>query len=106
MAARELLPSSASEAPGKTTIGKKLARALKRPFYELDGLIEQEAGLRLGEIFALHGETYYRRLEREVLSRFLSSSQPAVLATGGGLVTDRTTYETLKRGAFAVVAEG
>ena len=87
---------------GKTTIGKKLARALKRPFYELDGLIEQEAGLRLGEIFALHGETYYRRLEREVLSRFLSSSQPAVLATGGGLVTDRTTYETLKRGAFAV----
>ena len=87
---------------GKSTIGKKLARALKRPFYELDRLIEQEAGLRLGEIFALHGETYYRRLEREVLSRFLSSSQPAVLTTGGGLVTDRTTYETLKRRAFAV----
>ncbi len=87
---------------GKTTIGKRLARALKRPFSELDRLIEQEAGLRLGEIFALHGETYYRRLERDVLSRFLFSSQPAVLATGGGLVTDRTTYETLKRGAIAV----
>jgi XRE family aerobic/anaerobic benzoate catabolism transcriptional regulator len=87
---------------GKTTIGKRLARALKRPFYELDRLIEKEAGLRLGEIFALHGETYYRRLEREVLSQFLSSGQPAVLATGGGLVTDRTTYETLKRGALTV----
>ncbi len=87
---------------GKTTIGKRLARALKRPFYELDRLIEDEAGLSLGEIFALHGETYYRRLEREVLLRFLSSGKPAVLATGGGLVADRDTYETLKRGALTV----
>lgn len=87
---------------GKTTIGRKLARALKRPFVELDRLIEEEAGLGLGEIFALHGEAYYRRLEREVLGRFLSSGRTAVLASGGGVVTDRATFDLLKRGALTV----
>ncbi len=87
---------------GKTTIGKRLARALKRPFIEVDRLIEEEAGLRLGEIFALHGEAYYRRLEREVLSRVLSSGRAAVVAGGGGLVTDRVTYDLLKRDALTV----
>ena len=65
-------------------------------------MIEEEAGLRLGEIFALHGEDYYRRLEREVLRRFLTSGQSAVLASGGGVVTDPVTYEMLKRGALTV----
>jgi len=87
---------------GKTTIGKRVARALKRPFIELDRLIEEEAGLQLGEIFALHGEDYYRRLEREVLSRILSTDRASVVAGGGGLVTDRVTYDLLKRDALTV----
>jgi XRE family aerobic/anaerobic benzoate catabolism transcriptional regulator len=87
---------------GKTTIGKLLAREIKRPFLELDSLIEEEAGLRLGEIFALHGEAYYRRLEREVLGRFLSVGRPAILAGGGGIVADRVTYDMLKRGSLTV----
>lgn len=87
---------------GKTTVGERLARALKRPFWELDRMIEEEAGLRLGEIFALHGEDYYRRLEREVLRRFLTSGQPAVVAGGGGLVTDRVTYDMLKQASLTI----
>lgn len=87
---------------GKSTVGRALAKALGREFHELDHLIEDEAGLGLGEIFALHGETYYRRLEREVLSRLLTRESSAVLATGGSLVTDRVTYELLKRGARTV----
>jgi XRE family aerobic/anaerobic benzoate catabolism transcriptional regulator len=91
-----------SRGAGKSTIGKLLAREFKRPFMELDRLIEEEAGLRLGEIFALHGEAYYRRLERDVLSRFISIGRPAILATGGGLVTDRVTYDMLKQATFTV----
>ena len=87
---------------GKTDIGKKLARALGRSFIELDGMIEEEVGLQLGEIFSMHGEAYYRKVERRVLERFLSSGVTAVVATGGGLVTDRVTYDLLKRKAFAV----
>jgi XRE family aerobic/anaerobic benzoate catabolism transcriptional regulator len=87
---------------GKSTVGKDLARRLKRPFAELDGLIEDEVGLGLAEIFAIHGESYYRRLEREVLTQFVLGDTPAVLATGGSLVTDRTTFDLLKRSTATI----
>ena len=87
---------------GKSTIGAALARRLHVPFLELDTLIEESAGLPLGQIFELHGERHFRRLERETLARFLSGASPAVLATGGGLVTDSDTYALL-RGACTTV---
>src|SRR5688500_5958076 len=47
---------------GKSTIGAALAKRLGYRFVELDALIEQAAGLPLGEMFSLHGEAYYRRV--------------------------------------------
>jgi XRE family aerobic/anaerobic benzoate catabolism transcriptional regulator len=87
---------------GKTTIGKRLARRRRVPFVELDRRIEQAADLNLGEIFALHGEEYYRRLEREVLQQVLAEGKPIVLATGGGLVTSPDTFALLRRSATTV----
>lgn len=87
---------------GKSTVGPRLADELGRPFVELDALVEEEAGLGLDEIFALHGESYYRRLERDVLSRFLADEDPAVLATGGSLVNDSATYHLLKTKTITV----
>jgi XRE family aerobic/anaerobic benzoate catabolism transcriptional regulator len=81
---------------GKSTVGARLARALKVPFLELDALIEEAAGLPLAQIFEMHGERYFRRLEREVLSRFAAGAGPAVLAAGGGLVTDPETFAILR----------
>jgi XRE family aerobic/anaerobic benzoate catabolism transcriptional regulator len=87
---------------GKSSVGREVAHRLRRPFAELDGLVEEEAGLRLSEIFALHGESYYRRLEREVLTRFVAGSPKAVLATGGSLPTDRTTFDILRKAALTI----
>lgn len=80
---------------GKSTIGPRLASRLQLPFFELDGLIEAAAGLSLGEIFALHGESTYRRLELEALRRFLAEHEAAVLATGGGIVGHAEAYRLL-----------
>jgi XRE family aerobic/anaerobic benzoate catabolism transcriptional regulator len=67
------------------------------PFFELDALVEEAAGLSLPGIFSLHGEAYYRRLAREVLTRFLAETEEGVLATGGGLVLDREAWRLLQR---------
>jgi XRE family aerobic/anaerobic benzoate catabolism transcriptional regulator len=90
---------------GKSTIGAKVARKLKVPFVELDVLVAEQAGMSLSTIFEMHGEAYFRRLERDVLRKFLASpkaSKGAVLATGGSIVNDPDTYELLKQRAITV----
>lgn len=87
---------------GKSTIGRKLARHLRVPFVELDRRVEEAAGLTLSEIFALHGEDYYRRLERDALEGVLQAGRPMVLATGGGIVNSPETYALLKRRALTI----
>jgi XRE family aerobic/anaerobic benzoate catabolism transcriptional regulator len=87
---------------GKTTIGRQLARRLRVKFIELDRQIETRAGLALGEIFSLHGEDYYRRLERDALAALLDSRQPMVLAVGGGLVASPDTYALLEPRATTI----
>jgi XRE family aerobic/anaerobic benzoate catabolism transcriptional regulator len=87
---------------GKTTIGRRLAKRLHVPFVELDRRIEQAADLSLSELFSLHGEPYYRKLEREVLETVLADNRPMVLATGGGIVTAGETYAALRRAATTV----
>jgi XRE family aerobic/anaerobic benzoate catabolism transcriptional regulator len=80
---------------GKSTVGKALAAKLTVPFFELDQLVELEAGMGLPEIFSIHGEAYFRELELNVLTRFLDDHPRAVLATGGGLVTSPDAFRLL-----------
>ncbi|HSF16480.1 MAG TPA: shikimate kinase [Vicinamibacteria bacterium] len=87
---------------GKSTIGPHLAGEMQCPFIELDALVEEEAGLSLDDLFALHGERYYRRLERDVLVRAISAKRSFILATGGGLVTERATFDLLKGNTVTV----
>ena len=87
---------------GKTTVGRRLARRLRLRFIELDQQIEARAGMPLGEVFSLHGEEFYRRLERDTLTDLLQSGQSMVLAAGGGLVTAPDTYGLLLRQATTV----
>jgi XRE family aerobic/anaerobic benzoate catabolism transcriptional regulator len=85
---------------GKTTVGRRLARRLRVPFVELDRRIEQAADLSLSELFSLHGEDYYRRLERDALNVVLAERRGMVIATGGGIVTSADTYAQLRRSAL------
>jgi XRE family transcriptional regulator, aerobic/anaerobic benzoate catabolism transcriptional regulator len=80
---------------GKSTIGARAADRLDVPFVELDQRIAARAGMSAGEIFDLHGATYYRKLERAELQRIVDSTESAIVATAGSLVTDHVTYDLL-----------
>src|SRR3982751_3262096 len=80
---------------GKSTLGKKLAESLGASFIELDREVEKEAGAKLDEVFALYGQDAFRRFERRALERVLREAPRAVIATGGSLVTDPSSFELL-----------
>jgi len=81
---------------GKTSVGRALARRLGAPFFELDRLVEAEAGMALAGVFDLHGEGYYRELEHAALERFFAGHRSGVLATGGGVVTSPEAFRLLR----------
>jgi XRE family aerobic/anaerobic benzoate catabolism transcriptional regulator len=87
---------------GKTTIGRRLARRWHIPFVELDRRIEQASDLSLAQLFALHGEALYRRLERETLAEVLAGRESMVLATGGGIVAAPETFALLRQSATTI----
>jgi len=80
---------------GKTTVGRRLATLLRLPFIDADEEIEKAAGLKVSEIFALHGEEEFRRGERRVIARLLQGP-PHVLATGGGAFMNEETRELVR----------
>jgi len=87
---------------GKSTIGKALAKHLRVPLVELDAQIEKQANLSLGELFSLHGESYYKRLAYDILLKLLAQDESMVIATGGSVVTDPETWQVLKRRTHTV----
>ncbi|MBL8862618.1 MAG: helix-turn-helix domain-containing protein [Planctomycetes bacterium] len=87
---------------GKSTLGRALALRLEAPFVELDERVEALAGAPLGEVFALHGEEGYHRLEAEALEAVLREGGRLVLAVGGSLVTRPATFERLRRACRTV----
>lgn len=80
---------------GKSTLGRQFAKQARVPFIELDAEIERAAGTPLSEIFLLYGQPGYRRYERECLERVLSVHPSFVLAAGGSVVTEPSTFEML-----------
>ena len=80
---------------GKSSIGRRLAARLAVPFVDADAEIEAAAGMTIPEIFARHGEPYFRGGEARVIARLLESG-PQVLATGGGAFMNPDTRALVK----------
>lgn len=86
---------------GKTTIGKQLAKALQRPFYDSDKVIEDCMGVDIPTIFSYEGEEGFRQREQAVI-RQLTAIPGIVMATGGGSVIKPENREALKSSGFVV----
>jgi shikimate kinase len=87
---------------GKTTVGRRLARELQRPFADADEQLELRAGRTIPAIFRDDGEQAFRGLESEVLADLLGRVHPLVVAAGGGVVTQPENRALLGRRAFVV----
>ena len=87
---------------GKSTLGSRLGAEMNIPFIELDGEIEKDTGMPLAEIFSLYGQTGYRAIERRSLERVLHEQQHAILSVGGGVVSEKETYDYLLSNCYTV----
>lgn len=87
---------------GKTTLGQNLAQKFGLQFIEMAKEIEAEAGVSLNEIFDLYGQSAYRRFERRALERVTSDPTPKVIATGGSLPSEPSTYAHLLAHCFTI----
>ncbi len=85
------MPSS-----GKSSVGAVLAEVTGRELIDTDVLIRERAELEIPEIFARHGEEYFRSLERDVIKE-VSTLRGKVIATGGGAVLSYDNVRALKR---------
>jgi len=87
---------------GKSTIGRRLAARLGLRFFDADIEIEiAHAGMTIPEIFATHGEPYFRDGEARVIARLLEGG-PAVIATGGGAVMREETRNRIRDKAVSI----
>lgn len=77
---------------GKTSIGRRVARALERPFSDTDKIVVRDHGA-IADLFAAHGEAHFRALERAAVRESLATG--GVVALGGGSVLDAATRADL-----------
>lgn len=89
---------------GKTSVGRQLAARLRLPFVDADQEIEQAANLSIPEIFANHGEDYFRAGEQRVIARLLGQP-PLILATGGGAFMNAQTRAAIAEHGISVWLE-
>ncbi len=81
-------------ATGKSRVGKALAGMMQRAFFDTDDFIEKTSGHTIAELFSLHGEKYFRKLECEAVET-MSRKREAVISLGGGAVLDPDNWQRL-----------
>ena len=88
---------------GKSVVGALVAYRAGAPFFDLDFMIETEAGMTVPEIFASRGERGFRALESRLLPDALRGG--AVVALGGGTPMDDENWQLIQRRSKSVYLE-
>jgi shikimate kinase len=86
---------------GKTTVGKFLARKMRREFIEMDRTIEKNEKQTIRNIFKAKGETYFRKLENKLLKK-VSRKNKLVISCGGGVICNKENAEIMRNTGIIV----
>ncbi len=89
---------------GKSTIGRLLAAEMKGQLVEMDETIEAEQGITINEIFAQHGENYFRDLESELVERIAAQEGKIVSCGGGAVLREENTANMKKSGTIVFLS--
>lgn len=89
---------------GKTTLGRLLARELKKKFIDLDQEIEKKTGTNIATIVQKKGWNYFRQIEKKVCSK-ISKKKNCVIASGGGTILSHKNVEKLKSNGLIIFLE-
>ena len=86
---------------GKSTLGPILANTIGFNFIDLDVLIEQKEQKKISDIFAFHGESAFRTIERQMLREAITTNA-TVISLGGGSVTNAETLDLIKKSGVMI----
>ena len=89
---------------GKNTVGTDLADRLDRPFYDLDGRVEEGYGRSVSDLFFIEGESEFRRLESEALNT-IALEPDGVVATGGGSILVDDNVSMMRENGIVVLLD-
>ncbi|MEN8114406.1 MAG: shikimate kinase [Actinomycetota bacterium] len=89
---------------GKSSVGRELALRRAQPFYDTDAAVEAAVGMTIAEIFGSEGEGRFRSLESEAVHQ-IASQPEGIVATGGGVVLDGASVETMRSSGVTVLLE-
>jgi shikimate kinase len=88
---------------GKSSVGRMLAKRLRFQFLDTDQLVADRARMQIKDMFARHGEAYFRSRETAALESLLAGTRRHVLATGGGIVTQPRNLPLLRSLGWVVL---
>lgn len=86
---------------GKSTVGTRLAKKLRVPFYDTDNLVQEMAGCSIDDIFKYAGEEFFRTKERQVVEELLNLTN-CVISTGGGAFIDSINRTLIKEKSISI----
>lgn len=86
---------------GKSHVGRQLAAELGVDFIDTDKVIEEKAGASIPEIFARDGEARFREAEKNTILE-LVETEPAIIATGGGVVMNEDSFQTMLQNTVVI----
>lgn len=89
---------------GKSTIGKLLSQISGKKFIEMDETIESESEISIKEMFAIHGEAFFREKEKDLLNAICQNEENtnAIISCGGGVFTNEENIATIASSGISI----